>query len=65
MPNLEGATWRKSRYSHENGSCVEVAFGDPMVGVRDSKNAGAGHLTLATAGWEALIGAVKGEAPAH
>ena len=32
--------WRKSSYSGngDNGNCVEVAFGGPVVAVRDSKN---------------------------
>lgn len=54
-------TWRKSSYSGENGSCVEVAIAGPLVGVRDSKNASAGHLTVASGGWSAFVGIVKGD----
>lgn len=36
--DLSVATWRKSRYSSGNGSCVEVAFADGIVAVRDSKD---------------------------
>ncbi|HVV19319.1 MAG TPA: DUF397 domain-containing protein [Pseudonocardiaceae bacterium] len=52
-------TWRKSTYSAENGSCVEVAFSEATVGVRDSKNTGAGHLTVAPAQWNAFVATVK------
>lgn len=58
-PNLRTATWRKSSYSGENGTCVEVAVADPLVGVRNSKNIGAGYLALPLVGWSAFVGAVK------
>ena len=51
--------WRKSSYSGENGTCVEVAIAGPAIGVRDSKNTEAAQLTLGTAGWSAFVGAVK------
>ncbi|WP_339154470.1 DUF397 domain-containing protein [Actinomadura luteofluorescens] len=39
--------WRKSSYSGGNeGNCVEVAELNGRIGVRDSKNPAAGHLTL-------------------
>jgi hypothetical protein len=40
--------WRKSSYSGESNSpdCVELARLDGMVGLRDSKHPGGGHLTL-------------------
>lgn len=53
--------WRKSSLSGENGTCVEVAVSGLLVGVRDSKNIQAGHLTLAMAGWNGLVSAVKSE----
>ena len=53
--------WRKSSYSVENGTCVEVAIASPVVGVRDSKNTQARHLTLTTVGWARFVGTVKND----
>lgn len=53
-------SWHKSSYSGQNGSCVEVAVADPVVGVRDSKKADAGHLIVPSARWATFIAAVKG-----
>jgi hypothetical protein len=46
-------TWHKSSFSGADANCVEVAFG---AGVRDSKNPGAGHLTLQADAYRALVG---------
>jgi hypothetical protein len=53
--------WRKSSYSSHNGTCVEVAVAGPLVGVRDSKNIRARHLTLTTAGWNVFVDTVKSD----
>ena len=41
-------TWRKAARSTGNGgNCVELArLGDGIWGIRDSKDPGAGHLTV-------------------
>jgi hypothetical protein len=53
-------TWRKSSYSSENGTCVEVALTAPAVGIRDSKNTGSGHLTVDPTAWSTFVDVVKG-----
>ncbi|TDV52111.1 DUF397 domain-containing protein [Actinophytocola oryzae] len=55
-----GTDWRKSSFSGENGSCVEVAFSDPAVGIRDSKSTRSGHLMVTQAEWVAFVVGVKG-----
>ncbi|NEA41998.1 DUF397 domain-containing protein [Streptomyces sp. SID11385] len=38
-------TWTKSSYSGaDNGDCVEIAFGEPVIPVRDSKRAESGPV---------------------
>jgi Domain of unknown function (DUF397) len=58
---FDGAIWRKSSYSGQNGTCVEVAALGSLVGVRDSKSTTSGHLALATHGWHKLVDAVKND----
>lgn len=51
--------WRKSSHSGYNGNCVEVGDGDGVVGVRDSKQDGAGPVLAFTAAeWTAFTRAV-------
>ncbi|MQA09392.1 MAG: DUF397 domain-containing protein [Pseudonocardiaceae bacterium] len=52
------ATWRKASFSNQDSNCVEVRLG-PAVGVRDSKNRGAGHLALDRSEWAGFLAAVK------
>jgi hypothetical protein len=56
------ATWRKSIIS-DTGGCVEVAFAEGTVGVRDTKAQGAGPiLEFNEREWRAFIaGACNGE----
>lgn len=48
--------WRKSSYSggHE-GDCVQVADLNNHIGIRDSKNPAAGHLTLTRQAFTTLL----------
>jgi hypothetical protein len=55
--------WRKSSFSGGGNQCVEVAgllSGD--VGVRDSKNRGAGMIRVNATAWTAFMTSLKSEA---
>ena len=58
MVDLSRAMWRKSTQSNANG-CVEVAFVDMHVAVRDSKNQGGSVLVFTPAEWQAFIDGVR------
>jgi hypothetical protein len=61
MVDLSSAVWRKSTFSGTNG-CVEVAFVQGWVGVRDSKDRGGPVLVFTGHEWEAFLsGARSGE----
>jgi hypothetical protein len=50
-----GAQWRKSS-SSDSGGCVEVAYADGFVGVRDTKADGVGPiLTFTEKEWTAFL----------
>ncbi|NEA29612.1 DUF397 domain-containing protein [Actinomadura bangladeshensis] len=58
--DLSSAHWRKSSHSGGNsGQCVEVAKASGLVGVRDSKSPGGGHLVLDRVAVSALLAQVK------
>ncbi len=61
-PDFTSATWRKSSTS-DSGGCVEIAYLEGIIGVRDTKSAGAGPLLAFTAHeWSAFLGGVtRGE----
>ncbi|GHH82478.1 hypothetical protein GCM10018781_67490 [Kitasatospora indigofera] len=58
--------WRKSRFSGDQGNCVEVADGFPeIVPVRDSKDPEGPALLFPAAAWSAFVAGIKaGEIPA-
>jgi Domain of unknown function (DUF397) len=58
MVDLSRATWRKSTRSGNNG-CVEVAFVEDRVAVRDSKDRGGPVLVFTAHEWEAFVGGVR------
>ena len=57
MPDLVDAVWRKSTYSTVNG-CVEIAFLDGLVAVRDSKDRQGQTLMFTPVEWRAFIDGV-------
>jgi len=61
VPPLEGAVWKKARRSNGNGgnNCVEVAFLDTVVAVRDSKNKTGPALIFTRAEWGAFVDSTK------
>jgi Domain of unknown function (DUF397) len=55
--DLSKAMWRKSSRSSMNG-CVEVAFVNGQVAVRDSKNQNGPVLVFTPVEWNAFLAAV-------
>ena len=48
--------WFKSSYSTNDGpACVEVAFADGTICIRDSKRAQGPQLAVDPQGWEAFV----------
>ncbi|TDD29284.1 DUF397 domain-containing protein [Actinomadura sp. KC06] len=57
---IKQPTWRKSSYSGgEGGQCVELAFLDDSVGIRDSKSHRLGPLTVGREALRGLVGRIK------
>ncbi|TDD04248.1 DUF397 domain-containing protein [Saccharopolyspora terrae] len=57
MAEISG--WRTSSRSQGQGQCVEVGFGPDHVGVRDTKNRGAGRIEFASQLWQEFVGGLK------
>jgi Domain of unknown function (DUF397) len=58
MVDLSTASWRKSSWSNANG-CVEVAFVEDRVAVRDSKQRGGPVLVFTAQEWAAFLRGVR------
>ena len=59
--SIPGAVWKKSSRSNGNGgnNCVEVAFLDTAVAVRDSKDQSGPALMFNPAEWAEFVNAAK------
>jgi hypothetical protein len=56
--DLSQAVWRKSSWSEANG-CVEVAFVEDQVALRDSKDRDGPVLVFSTQEWASLLGRIR------
>ncbi|GAA2076235.1 DUF397 domain-containing protein [Actinomadura alba] len=57
---MNNPTWRKSTCSDGSGNdCVEAARLPGAVGLRDSKNPDAGHLTITPAAFAELLNRIQ------
>ncbi|OXR39624.1 MULTISPECIES: DUF397 domain-containing protein [Nocardia] len=57
--DLSGAKWFKSSFSGSTKDCVEVAFLDAGVGVRDSKNPTGPALIFTPSEWSTFTASVE------
>ncbi|WIM96597.1 DUF397 domain-containing protein [Actinoplanes oblitus] len=58
--DLSQAQWFKStRSGADSDNCVEVAFVDDAIAVRDSKNPAGPALIFTQAEWDAFVGGAK------
>jgi Domain of unknown function (DUF397) len=58
--DLSRAKWLKSSRSGSNSDdCVEVAFVDEAIAVRDSKSPAGPALIFTAAEWDAFVGGAK------
>jgi uncharacterized protein DUF397 len=55
MTSLKPLEWRTSSLSSGNGQCVEVAWPEQRVAVRDSKNTSGPRIDIPRSAWTAFL----------
>ncbi|MCM2387310.1 DUF397 domain-containing protein [Streptomyces albipurpureus] len=56
MSNLASLNWQKSSYSGTAGdNCIEVAFTERTIQVRDSKDMSRPNFTVSRSGWAVFV----------
>jgi len=58
MPGPEFTNWHKSNNS-DDGGCVEIAYADGLIGVRDSKDQTGPVLTFNQREWDAFTTGIR------
>lgn len=58
MQDPEFTNWHKSNWS-DDGGCVEIAYADGVIGVRDSKNPDGPKLTFNQHEWTAFTNGIR------
>lgn len=53
--------WRTSTRTQGQGQCVEVGFGADEIGIRDTKNRRAAHLTVCRGKWREFVAGIKSD----
>ncbi|MDX3843786.1 DUF397 domain-containing protein [Streptomyces europaeiscabiei] len=56
---LRNALWHRSSHSSGNGACVEVAFVENLMAVRDSKDTDGPGLVFRPAAWRRFVGGAR------
>jgi hypothetical protein len=59
--DVNGAAWFKSSRSSSNGQCVEVAFVDKRVAVRDSKDPAGPVLVFNQKAWSTFVAGIAAD----
>ncbi len=58
MLKPEFTNWHKSNTSDDHG-CIEIAYANGLIGVRDSKNPTGPFLTFNRHEWDAFVAGIR------
>jgi hypothetical protein len=59
VARLAAAEWFRSSYSAVNNECVEMAYIEPLIGIRDSKDPARGVLTIESNAFSLFLSSIK------